>query len=231
MSSNIAKDLAGLSAPLKSLKQAEKNPRKGDVDAIKKSYERFGQRKPIVAHRKTKVIIAGNHQYQAAKDLGWDEIAVVWVDDNDETATAYSIADNRIGQLGEWDVQELVSAFEELDPSDLEAVGFTEIDVEDYRALLDEQIGSAPATVMDGGKGNRTNDKTGNPDLKVEKDSSYDEFLERYASRAVRAIMLYYPNDVYAEMTQNLARLGEIMGAEDTATVVQKLVEERLLDE
>jgi ParB-like chromosome segregation protein Spo0J len=231
VSTNIAKDLVGLSAPLKSLKRAERNPRKGDVEAIKKSYERFGQRKPIIAHRKTKIIIAGNHQYQAAKDLGWDQIAVVWVDDNDETATAYSIADNRIGQLGEWDVQELVSAFEELDPSDLEVIGFSEIDIEDYRALLDEQVGFAPAMLMDGGQGERTSKKDGNPDTQVEKTNTYDEFLERYASRAVRAIMLYYPNDVYKEMTEDLGKLAEIMGVEDTASVVEKLVKERLLDE
>jgi len=228
---NIAKDLQGLSAPLSNLKLAEKNPRKGDVEAIKKSYERFGQRKPIVAHRKTKVIIAGNHQYQAARDLGWDKIAVVWVDDNDETATAYSIADNRIGQLGEWDVEELVSAFEMLDPSDLESVGFTQIDVEDYRALVDENIGSAPATVMDGGLGDRTSKKDGKADLQVEQTNTYDEFLERYASRAVRAIMLYYPNDVYKGMVEDFARLAEIMGADDTATVVERLVKERLSNE
>ena len=94
----IAKDLEGLAVPLKDLKLQKDNARIGDVEAIKRSYERFGQRKPIVAHRKTKAILAGNHQYQAAKDLGWKEIAVVWVDDDAETAKAFSIADNRIGQ-------------------------------------------------------------------------------------------------------------------------------------
>ena len=100
----IAKDLETLAVPLKELKLQEGNARVGDVEAIKRSYERFGQRKPIVAHKKTKTILAGNHQYQAAQALGWEKIAVVWVDDDEETAKAFSIADNRIGQLGEWDL-------------------------------------------------------------------------------------------------------------------------------
>jgi hypothetical protein len=229
--SNISKDLVGLSAPLASLKQAEHNPRKGDVGAIQKSYERFGQRKPIVAHRETKIIIAGNHQYQAAVALGWDEIAVVWVDDNEETAAAYSIADNRIGQLGEWNVQELVSTFEILDPADFGAIGFNEIDMEDYRALLDEEIAFAPATVQDGGQGKKGDPAGANADVKVKEDSSYSDFLERYASRAVRAIMLYYPNDDYAEMTANLGKIAGIMGLEDNASVVEALVKERLANE
>ncbi len=45
----IVEDLQALAVPLSKLKSAENNPRLGDVDAIKKSYERFGQRKPIVA--------------------------------------------------------------------------------------------------------------------------------------------------------------------------------------
>ncbi len=109
---NVAEGLHGLLRPLSALNPAKANPRKGDVDAIVKSYERFGQRKPIVVQKGTMEIIAGNHQYEAAKRLGWESMAVVVVDDDAETRTAYSVADNRIGQLGEWNVEELVAAFE-----------------------------------------------------------------------------------------------------------------------
>jgi ParB-like chromosome segregation protein Spo0J len=225
---NVAEGLAGLLEPLKDLKPAKSNPRIGDIEAIMKSYERFGQRKPIVVHKKTMEIIAGNHQYEAAKRLGWDSIAVVKVDDDQETATAYSIADNRIGQLGEWNVEELVAAFESISPDDLENVGFEEIDVEDYRALLEEQIMTSDAVLdPDTGKARLTKSE-GNPELAVEKDKTYQEFLERYAQKATRAIILYYQNELYGKMVEGLAELQNHMGLDDHAEVVEKLIKDAL---
>lgn len=229
MAEQIAKDLLPLATAIKDLKPADRNARKGDVEAIRRSYERFGQRKPIVAHRKTKKIIAGNHQFQAALALGWEKIAVVFVDDDPETATAYSIADNRIGQLGEWDVEELVAAFEEIAPDDLESVGFTDIDVEDFRALLDEHMMTVTAVApVDGGLGDRKSKKDGNPDTQVEKTSTYEEFLERYVNRAVRGILLYYTNEEYGKMIEDLDTLSKQMGTADNAETVQRLVQEKL---
>ena len=223
---NVAEGLHGLLEPLKSLKPAKSNPRKGDVEAIMKSYERFGQRKPIVVQKGTMEIIAGNHQYEAAKRLGWESIAVVLVDDDPETRTAYSIADNRIGQLGEWDVEELVAAFESISPDDLENVGFQEIDVEDYRALLEEQIMSADAVIdPDTGKARLTK-SDGNPELAVEKDKTYQEFLERYSQKATRAIILYYQNEIYGKMVEGLSELQNHMGLDDHAEVVEKLIQD-----
>jgi len=222
--SQIAKDLEPLAVEIKKLKPAEKNPRKGDIAAIKASYERFGQRKPIVAHRKTKEVIAGNHQLSAATELGWDKIAVVWVDDDEATATAYSVADNRIGQLGEWDVENLVDALSEIDPLDLNATGFSEADYEDFMALLDEQVGAVTATTSPESGVERSIDA----DLQVKKDSSYADFLERYANRAVRAIILYYPNEDYAKMVEDLAELGKRYETDDNAETVAKLIREKL---
>lgn len=98
----IAPDLTPLARPIRGLKAMPGNPRKGDVEAVMRSYARFGQRKPIVA-RRDGTVIAGNHQLKAAKKLGWKEIAVVYVDDDDTTAKAYALADNRVGELGTYD--------------------------------------------------------------------------------------------------------------------------------
>lgn len=217
----IAKDLEGLAVPLKELKLQKDNARVGDVEAIKISYERFGQRKPIVAHKKTKTILAGNHQYQAAKDLGWDKIAVVWVEDDPETARAFSIADNRIGQLGDWDLESLVAAFDELDPGDFEAIGFSDIEVEDFRALLDESKMEEIVVI-------RKDDPESNEPSTYKKDTSYQEYLERYGNRGVRSVILYYPNEEYGRMVEDLDRVGELLGSPDNATTVQKLVKEKL---
>jgi ParB-like chromosome segregation protein Spo0J len=226
----IAKDLTPLIQPITKLKPATHNPRKGDVESIKKSYERFGQRKPIVALRSSGEIIAGNHQYLAAKELGWTEMAVVLVDDDKETAMAYGVADNRIGQLGEWDVEELVFALEEIGLEEIDSVGFSEADVEDFKALLDEHQMSAPAIPqMDGGLRDADGGTSQvDSETKVKKDATYAEFLERYANRAVRAIILYYPNDEYGKMVEDLKNLGQQLGTKDNAETVQALIKEKL---
>ncbi len=77
MKNGIHESLKPLAVDINSLEQLEGNPRKGDIDAIAASYQEFGQVKPIVARKNddgTMTVIAGNHQLQAAKRLGWDKI-------------------------------------------------------------------------------------------------------------------------------------------------------------
>lgn len=104
----IADDLRSLAFPVANLKLLPGNPRRGDVDAVARSYERFGQRKPIVARRSDMTVIAGNHQLQAAQRLGWTHVAVVWTDDDDLTAKAFALADNRTSDLGTYDSSSLL---------------------------------------------------------------------------------------------------------------------------
>jgi hypothetical protein len=133
----IADDLTPLVRPIKSLKPLPGNPRRGDVDAVARSYERFGQRKPIVA-LKDGTVIAGNHQLAAAKKLGWKEIAVVYVDDDNETAKAFALADNRIADLGTYDSEQLMAMLTEIsDNTDLLlATGYGEHFLDDLKMAL-----------------------------------------------------------------------------------------------
>jgi hypothetical protein len=118
---NIAEALLGLAVPLDRLEPLPGNPRLGDVEAVMRSYERFGQRKPIVV-RKTGgtakaprgQVIAGNHQLEAARRLGWKRIAVVWVDEDRATALAYSLADNRTSDVAGYDDAALAALLREL---------------------------------------------------------------------------------------------------------------------
>lgn len=123
----IADDLIPLATPIENLRHWEKNPRKGNVEAVAKSLARFGQRKPIVASRKTGEVIAGNHTLAAARHLGWKQIAVVWVDDDEQTATAFALADNRTQDLGFYDEELLDELIESIKEQDLLiATGYTE---------------------------------------------------------------------------------------------------------
>lgn len=111
---HIAEDLRPLAVPIDSLRLLEGNPRRGDIDAVARSYEQFGQRKPIVARRSDSQVIAGNHQLQAAQRLGWSHIAVVWTDDDDLTAKAFALADNRVSDFGSYDPLDLLALLDEV---------------------------------------------------------------------------------------------------------------------
>ena len=133
----IVADLAPLVVPIDQLSTMDGNPRRGDVDAIAASLVEFGQRKPVVA-RRDGTVIAGNHTFAAAHRLGWDELAVVWVDDDETTAHAYALADNRTAELGGYDdraLAKLIAEVHEADEALLRATGWTG---DDLQALLDK---------------------------------------------------------------------------------------------
>lgn len=98
-----------------------------NLDAIKASLLKFGQRKPIVINAKG-VILAGNGTVEAAKALGWDyiEVAATPADWDEATARAYALADNRTAELAEWDENVLAKQLLELldEEFDIEAIGF-----------------------------------------------------------------------------------------------------------
>jgi len=71
-----------------------------NLDAIAKSLQKFGQRKPVVITNKN-VIVAGNGTLEAAKLIGWKGLSVVRVPDDwdKDTIKAYALADNRSAEL------------------------------------------------------------------------------------------------------------------------------------
>jgi ParB-like chromosome segregation protein Spo0J len=87
MTSNILPGLQANAVPIDSLKNFEGNPNIGNVEAIARSLETLGQHRLLVVDQEGNVIV-GNHTLMAAKQLGWDEIAVLVTDDDPETARA-----------------------------------------------------------------------------------------------------------------------------------------------
>ncbi|MGE0399919.1 MAG: ParB N-terminal domain-containing protein [Kofleriaceae bacterium] len=85
------------------------NPRRGDVEAVKRSLVAFGQRKPVIVRRADMTVTAGNHTLQAATQLGWSHIAAVITDDDELTARAFALADNRTSELGTYDADDLAA--------------------------------------------------------------------------------------------------------------------------
>jgi len=124
----IVEALRPLAVPIASVSADPANARKHDgrnIEAIKGSLRRFGQRKPIVVNRRTGgTTEAGAGTLEAARQLGWGYIAVVQVDDDPTTAAAFGIADNRTAELAEWNEPELARLIQSLADEDRAATGF-----------------------------------------------------------------------------------------------------------
>lgn len=113
------------------------NKRKGDVDLIKTSLLHFGQVRPIVC-TDDGVIVAGNHTYRAANELGWNEIAAVRVTMSEQDAEAYLLMDNRSADRATWDDEGLVEVLERMQDQDmLQFTGFSMDDLEDLQNAIE----------------------------------------------------------------------------------------------
>lgn len=107
-----------------------------NLDSIKSSLVRFGQQKPIIIDGEMKVI-AGNGTLQAAKSLGWQEIASVKTNLVGNEAIAFAIADNRTAELAEWNASGLIGQLEQLkvEGAGLESLIFNEADIKELVAM------------------------------------------------------------------------------------------------
>jgi len=141
MDEKIETALMSLVVDIDSLLPLPGNPRKGNVEAIMASYRQFGQVKPIVVRPNgdgTSTVIAGNHQLEAAKRLGWEKIAAIEYGGDEQSAVAFALADNRTVELGHTDPELLQDAMVEIVDlySDLlDGLGWDEFE----RAALSEQ--------------------------------------------------------------------------------------------
>ena len=151
---NIAEGLKPLLTDIKNIKPDPRNARKHPIknlDAIKLSLETYGQRKPIVVNAQNDTIEAGNGLYLAAVALGWDKLAVVYVNDDDTTQKAYSLMDNQSGLISEWDLPNLKDLLTELDTGafDMDVTGFSTEEIEDLMNQTHMDFGTAKQTEID----------------------------------------------------------------------------------
>lgn len=111
---NIRKELAKSAVPIDSIYPHPKNVRQGDIGAISVSLSSHGQYRPLIVQKSTNFIIAGNHTWAAARHLGWEKVAVVVLDVDDDRATRILLADNKTSDLATYDssaLAELLSEF------------------------------------------------------------------------------------------------------------------------
>jgi ParB-like chromosome segregation protein Spo0J len=122
--SHIIEPLRPFAVPVSELHFDPANARThGDdnLDAIRGSLAEYQQRTPLVVNRKTGYVEKGNGTLAAALSLGHSHLAAVYVEDDPGTANGYSLADNRAGDLAEWDrgkLEPLLASLREEQPED-----------------------------------------------------------------------------------------------------------------
>src|SRR5687768_2069368 len=110
------------SRPIGSLRPYENNPRQNDdaVAVVAESIRHFGFRQPIVVDGDG-VIVIGHTRWRAAKQLGMAEVPVHVVSElSADQVRALRIADNKAGEIAEWDLARLGIELQALDGSDLD---------------------------------------------------------------------------------------------------------------
>jgi site-specific DNA-methyltransferase (adenine-specific) len=128
--------------PLDSVRLNPENPRLNEpaVEPVMQSITRFGFRVPIVVNRRTNLIEAGNTRWKAAQRMGLSEIPVIFADDDEVTALAFALADNRTAEIAQWDEPSLADLLRRLDAEgELASSGFTDDDFSSLLARLDAE--------------------------------------------------------------------------------------------
>lgn len=130
------------SLKLNDIKPYENNARFNDtaVEYVANSIREFGFQQPIVVD-KDMVIIAGHTRYKAAQELGLKTVPVVVADElSDDKVKAYRLADNKTGEMAEWDFDKLFEEISSVEDIDMSEFGFDlNFDEEEEPDLSDEK--------------------------------------------------------------------------------------------
>lgn len=114
------------------VKRYPKNPRVGNLQAIKDSIQANGFFDPILVQKSTMFVIDGNHRWQAAVELKMPQIPAIITDVDDDAAARIVLAANRTNDLATYDPDLLAEVLKSLDSP--AGTGYSD---DDYAALVD----------------------------------------------------------------------------------------------
>ena len=121
------------------IKPYKNNPKKNDkaVEKVVASIKEFGFKNPIIIDKNME-IITGHTRFKAAIKLKMDKVPIIRAEDlTEEQVKAYRIADNKTGEIAEWDTDLLLEEINKLKLNnyDIESTGFDEKDIKE---LIDQ---------------------------------------------------------------------------------------------
>lgn len=101
------------------------NPRrKQPVQRVMESIREFGFASPIIARASNREIIIGHTRWAAAKRLRMKTVPVRFLDIDERKAHLLALADNKLGELAEWDEDALRAQLEAATVHELDLAGF-----------------------------------------------------------------------------------------------------------
>jgi hypothetical protein len=108
--------------PIESLVPWDRNPRRNAaaVEKVAASIRRFGFSSPIIARKADRVIIAGHTRLLASQKLKLDKVLVRFLDLDPAEAAALALADNKLGEIAEWDDDALADILKQLQEEDVQ---------------------------------------------------------------------------------------------------------------
>jgi len=125
------------------LKPWDRNPRKNSeaVAPVADSIKRFGFGAPILARLADHRIIAGHTRLLAAKKLGMAAVPVRFLDISEADAQLLALADNKLGEIAEWNDDILARVLADLKAQNvaLEPSGFDAKEIDRLIAELNAQ--------------------------------------------------------------------------------------------
>ena len=119
----------------------ENNPRNNDgaVDAVAASINSFGFKVPIIID-KNNVVVCGHTRVKASKKLGMTEVPCIVADDlNEEQIKAFRLADNKVSELAEWNMDKLAEELKQID-MDMLQFGFEDLENSLERDVLEDEF-------------------------------------------------------------------------------------------
>lgn len=122
----------------------DKNPRKNDpaVNAVANSIKEFGFKVPIIIDCNN-VIVAGHTRIKAARLLGIEKIPCICANDlTEQQIKAFRLADNKVAEFAEWDMDQLASELDDITDLDMEELGFVlndDYNIDDFFVEQDEK--------------------------------------------------------------------------------------------
>ena len=132
---------------INSIKPYKKNPRKNEeaIPYVMESIKQFGFKNPVILD-KDNVIVAGHTRIESAKRLGITEIPCIYADDlTDEQIRAFRLADNKVAEIAEWDIDLLDTELDDILNIDMSDFGF-DLDFEDEeeKEIIEDEVPEVP---------------------------------------------------------------------------------------
>lgn len=134
-----------LTLPIGEIRPYEKNPRKNEnaVKYVKESIRQFGFKVPIVIDS-NRVIVCGHTRLLAAKSLGLTDVPCIMADDlTDDQIKAFRLADNKVGEFAEWDLDLLgdeLNAIADASDIDMGDFGFDLSDDDEETEVVEDEV-------------------------------------------------------------------------------------------